>query len=301
MIALWKKTQGWKLPLLALIGLTFALVSVLGRAEVPPKEPVTMPPVSPYAQSVVGIGVIEPQSEIVAIGSEIPGVVREVHVKVGDKVSKGAPLFSIDQRDIDAQIAVLEAALISARVQADDADFQYKIVQNMGDKRAVAKEDFSRRKYAAQLAAARIVEAEAQLNQARTTKDRMTIKAPIDGAVLSVDIRDGEYAIAGATSMPMIRMGDLSRLHVRVEFDEENAASLSQAAAVKAYLRGDTSKVYDLSFIRFEPFVAPKQNLAVAGQRVDTRVIEAVYALPDDVQNLLIGQQMDVFVEKPVQ
>jgi RND family efflux transporter MFP subunit len=298
MHALWKKTQGWKLPLLGFIGLTFALFSVLGRAEAPPKQPIVTPPVAPFDSSIAGIGVTEPKSELIAIGTELPGVVRQVHVKVGDKVIKGAPLFSIDQRDIDAQVAVLEATLQSTKVQAEDAAQQFKLVENVKDKRAVAQDDYNRRKFAEALSNARVAEIEAQLNALKITKERLNVVAPNDGTILDINIRPGEFAAAGFLSEPLIRMGDLSTLHVRVEIDEENAAHLSENSPAKAYKRGDTLKTYPLTFVRFEPYIAPKQNLAVTGQRVDTRVIQVIYAFPDETKDLFIGQQMDVFIEE---
>jgi len=297
MIKLWKKTEGWKLPLLGIVGLIFALVSVLGRAEVPPKEPITMPPVALYQDSVAGIGIVEPQSELISIGTEISGVARDIHVEVGDQVIKGTPLFSLDQRDIDAQIATLEATLNSVKVQAEDAQAQFQIVEDINDKRAVSKDDYNRRRYSALLNKARVAETEAQLHQARTTKERLTVTAPVDGTILDINIRPGEFAAAGVLNEPLIRMGDLSTLHVRVEFDEENTIHISGEAKAKAYKRGDTSKIYPLTFVRFEPYVAPKQNLAVAGQRVDTRVLQVIYTLPEG-SDLMAGQQMDVYIEE---
>lgn len=297
MIKLWQKTEGWKLPLLALMGLAFALVSVFGREEKPPKEPLVMPPVAQYEASIAGLGIVEPKSELISIGTELSGIVRDIYVMVGDKVNKGAPLFSLDQRDIEAQINTLEAALKSAEIQAEDTRVQFKIVESVSDKRAVSKDDYNRRKFAADLSKARVSEIEAQLEQAKITKERLTVTAPIDGTILDINIRPGEFAAAGFLDEPLIRMGDLSGLNIRVEFDEENAAKISDKASAKAYKRGDTSQLYPLSFERFEPYVAPKQNLAVAGQRVDTRVLQVIYSLPER-PNLLVGQQMDVYVDE---
>lgn len=296
MTKLWNYMQGWKMPLLALIGFIFALVSVLGRAEVPPKMPMNMPPLAVFEDNIAGIGVVEPKSEVIAIGTELPGVVREIHVKVGEGVKKGEPLFSLDQRDINAQIISLEATLRSAKIQAEDFAAQFKLIEDVSDNRAIAKDDYNRRKYASALSKARIDEIKAQLNQARITKERLTVTAPIDGTLLDVNIRPGEFASAGNLNDPLMRIGDLSTLHVRAEFDEEIAAHISKDAPVYAYKRGDTSKTYALRFVRFEPYITPKQNLAVTGQRVDTRVMQVIYALPSDA-HLLSGQQMDVYVQ----
>lgn len=292
------KTKGWKLPVIAIIGMIFALITVLGRSEAPAKQPVAMPPQSSYETSIAGIGVVEPKSEIIAIGTELSGIVRTLHIQIGDVVKAGDPLFTLDQRDIDAQINTLEASLKSAKVQAEDAATQYALVKSVDDKRAVARDDYNRRKYGASLAKARVAEIESQWAQAATTKERLTVKAPIDGEILSIDIRPGEFAAAGAAATPLIRMGDTSTLHVRVEIDEENVVKFHPSSQAKGIKRGDAKTEIPLTFVRYEPFVRPKQNLAIAGQRVDTRVLQIIYAMPEGTKSVFVGEQMDIFINE---
>lgn len=292
-----KRISGWKLPILGAIGLVFALSSVLSRSDSASQELVTPPPATHYSHTVAGIGVIEPKSEIINLGVELPGVVRNVHVKVGEDVKKGTPLFTLDQRDIDAQIAALKASLAASQVQAADATSQYNLIASVKDKRAVARDEVNQRRFAKLLAAARVKELQAQLAQAIITKQRQIIKAPIDGRILELNARPGEYAAAGVLSNPLVRIGDVSTLHVRVEVDEENAICIRQGANAEALLRGDTSTKYPLTFVRFEPLVRAKQNLAAVGQRVDTRVLQVIYALAEKNQDVFVGQQMDVFIE----
>lgn len=294
---IWNKTNGWRLPVIALLSAVFALFSVLTRAEPPPKTPLVMPPQSGYETQVAGIGVVEPQSEVISIGSELPGIVRAVQVGVGDEVKAGDVLFTLDERDVDAQISALRAAVISAEIQAKDATAQYLIVKDINDDRAVSRDEVNRKQYGAELAKARVAEFQAQLNQALTTKARLSVKSPINGSILDVNIRPGEFAQTGFLAEPVLRLGDISTLHVRVEFDEENAVAINPEAQAKAIKRGDPAKSFPLKFVRVEPFVKPKQNLAVAGQRVDTRVLQVIYALPAEAQGVFTGQQMDVFVE----
>ncbi|MGE4349405.1 MAG: efflux RND transporter periplasmic adaptor subunit [Candidatus Berkiella sp.] len=291
-------SRGWKLPLFSLFALLFALITVIAREPAPKKEPITMPPVGQFASNLSGIGVVEPASEIISIGTEIGGVVRQVHVKVGDTVKKGALLFSLDQRDIDAQINILESALEVAKVQAEDAKAQFAIVKDITDTRAVAKDDYNHRKYSAELATARISETQARLKQARITKERLNTKAPIDGQILSINVRPGEFANAGPLNEPLIRMGDTQTLHVRVEIDEENAMWVKKSAPAKGLLRGDPKNAIPLKFVRFEPYIRPKQNLAVSGQRVDTRVLQIIYEIALKQSHGFVGEQMDVYIEK---
>jgi HlyD family secretion protein len=290
----------WKLPYIALIGLIFALIAVFGRAKSEVKVPPVTPPKGEYYKNIAGIGIVEPKSELISIGVGLAGVVSDVHIKVGDHVKKNDVLFTLDQRDINAQIVILEWSLDAARVQAEDANARFAIVNGMKDKRAVAKDDFNRRKFGKALAAVRVEEIKAQLNQARTTKERLVIKAPIDGQVLEVNIRPGEFAGAQALNQSLMRMGDVSTLHVRVEINEENASHILAESAAQGLRRGDTANPIALSFVRFEPYVKPKQNLAVANQRVDTRVLQVIYALSDKTGSVFVGQQMDIFIDDKI-
>lgn len=295
---LFKQLKKQFIPLLALVAFIFAMFSVFYTKPKPASQPLIEPPKTRFEQNVAGIGVIEPKSEIIAIGTELPGIVRIVHAEVGDVVKKDALLFTIDQRDIDAQIEVLNAGLKASQILADDAQAQLDVVNQIKDSRALSKDEYNRKKYARDLAGARVNEVQARLDQLQTTKERLSVKAPIEGVILEVNIRSGEFAVSGDAKQPLMRMGDISVLHARTEIDEQNAADINAKASAKGYLRGNSAKVIPLKFVRFEPYVKPKQNLNISGQRVDTRVIQVIYELPKDLENIFVGQQMDVFIEK---
>src|SRR5262245_35876178 len=90
------------------IGATAALVVHLNG-----QSPVAVPPIDPspkpYAVSVAASGIIEALSENVSIGVPDAGLVTQVHVKVWDHVQEGQPLFTLDTRELQAQLAVNEA------------------------------------------------------------------------------------------------------------------------------------------------------------------------------------------------
>jgi RND family efflux transporter MFP subunit len=293
-----RKIRGYKLPLLALVAVIFALVTVFSRPSAPAREPIVTPPHGGFSSSVAGIGVVEPKSELIDISTELAGVVRNVPVTVGQQVKKGDPLFVLDQREIDATILRLEASLEAARIKQQDAAAKFALIASVKDKRAIAQDDYNQRRYARDFAIAEVKQIGAALNEANTTKARLTVRAPMDGQVLQVNIHPGEFASAGVVEDPPMRMGDVSTLYVRVEFDEENASLVRADAPAEGFRRGDTKTAIPLNFVRFEPYVRPKINLAVAGQRVDTRVLQVIYALPPGRKDVFVGQQMDVFVAK---
>lgn len=149
-------------------------------------------------------------------------------------------------------------------------------------------------------AAARRDAALARRDRAAIDLDRATVRAPIAGTVLRVNVRPGEYAAPGVLAEPLIQLGAVETLHVRVDIDETDAWRVRAGAAATAQLRGNAAIRVRLVFVRLEPMVTAKRNLAGGQQeRVDTRVMQAIYAFDPAAFPALVGQQVDVFIEAP--
>jgi hypothetical protein len=128
--------------------------------------------------------------------------------------------------------------------------------------------------------------------------ERLVVRAPTDCTVLQVDVRKGEFAPSGALEQPLVLVGDLAVLHVRVDVDENDAWRLVPGAPARAYVRGNSRLSTDLRFVRVEPYVVPKRSLTGdSTERVDTRVLQAIYAFDPAGLRVYVGQQMDVFIE----
>ena len=96
----------------------------------------------------------------------------------------------------------------------------------------------------------------------------------------------------------MILMGDLHPLHVRVDIDEHDAPRFRPGAPARASLRGKPEVQYPLRFVRVEPYVVPKKSLTGDNtERVDTRVLQVIYALDVGDRPIYVGQQLDVFID----
>ena len=289
----------WKLPLFAVVALVFTGTTVWRKPE--PLMPLhTPPPVAPYDHSVAGVGVIEPCSETLNLGSDLPGIVRRVFVQTGQVIPQGAPLFELDRRDNQAELHV-------ARITCLDAQAHFDLAKRIKDSPALSRDEWQQRQFNLDFARAKVKEAEAALARAEVTGERLMVRAPLAGHVLEINVHEGEYVASGPYAQgmedtpgltdPPVRMGDLTRLQVRVEVDEENSPRVSAQAPARGFLRGDAQRAIPLTFVGFEYFVSPKQNVSALGQRVDTRVLRIIYALPPDHKNIFVGQQMDVFID----
>jgi multidrug resistance efflux pump len=148
-----------------------------------------------------------------------------------------------------------------------------------------------------------VKQAQAQVEQDKTTLDLLQVKAPVDGTILQVNVRPGEY-VAASPGQALMMMGGLKPLHVRVNIDEEDIPRLRLGAPARAKMRGDAQQEeIPMTFVRLEPYVLPKTSLTGTNiERVDTRVVQVIYAIDPDhklvrKQKVLVGQLLDVFID----
>ncbi len=153
-------------------------------------------------------------------------------------------------------------------------------------------------------ASAQVAVAQARRDEAATALERLTVRSPIDGMVLSVAIRAGEFASAGPQAPTLIAVGVVSPMHLRVEIDELDAWRFDRKAPAVAMLRGAEKRTFPLRFVRIVPQVQPKRTLSGdMGERTDTRVMQVIYAVEPSSSAeagapLLTGQVLDVFIER---
>lgn len=338
------------LPLLALAAMTLAIYNVAGNyVKSAPPAPPSPPAVAPFETCVAGNGVVEPRSENIAIGSLVSGVVTEVFARVNQHVDRGAPLFTIDDRQLQSALKVRQAELQMAKAAlkrleslprpeelppsaakiaeakvnlAAQDDLRKRAIQ-LEQRHAMPIEDRIAREMAWQakkeqlarfeaedallragawepdkeLARAAVTKAQAEVDQAMTDIARLTVRAPIAGDVLQVNVRAGEFVNSLQTA-PLVVFGDVQTLHVRVDIDENDIPRFAMQAPARACVRGDSRKSYAMTFVRVEPYVVPKRSLTGdSSERIDTRVLQVIYALAPGERSVYVGQQLDVFVD----
>ncbi len=217
-----------------------------------------------------------------------------------------------------------EARVAAAESLVADWTEQLHLAESLSDKRAISAEEINRRTFGLKGSAARLAEERASLAQLKAGAwapelaiarakagsaaasahsvevelERLVVRAPLDCTVLQVNVRKGEFAPSGALSEPLVLVGDISVLHVRVDIDENDAWRLAPGAAARAYVRGNSQLSTELGFVRVEPYVVPKRSLTGdSTERVDTRVLQAIYSFDPKSLPVYVGQQMDVFIE----
>jgi multidrug resistance efflux pump len=222
---MWRKAI---LPALALAMLFFAVYHVSRAQQIKPRPaPPAAPPRTPFPDGVAGSGIVEPESENIAIGSAFPGIVAEVNVRVGDRVKKNQVLFRLDDRQLRAELKYREANLASAEAQLEklealprpeerppskakveearannlDQQDQFRRAQVLYAQRVINEEELVRRRQAAQMA-------EQQL-RTREAEDQL-----LDAGAWEPDKKVARAAVALARAQLQQTRTDLERLEV---------------------------------------------------------------------------------------
>jgi multidrug resistance efflux pump len=147
------------------------------------------------------------------------------------------------------------------------------------------------------IAHAAVALARAQVEQTKTDLERALVRAPVDGDVLQVNVRRGEY-VGTPPSQALVVLGNVHLLHVRVDIDEHDIPRFQAGQPARASLRGHPQSEYPLRFVRIEPYVIPKKSLTGdSSERVDTRVLQVIYSLDASDKPIYVGQQLDVFID----
>ena len=319
----------WALPLLAVVLAAVAIRFVAtGRGEQAPvvakQTPATPPPENASSGSVAAVGVVQPSSELIAIATSVPGVVKTVNVRVGDSVKPGQLLFTLDDREAAAELRSRESSLTfvrqslrTAEIDAAERLSSLRLYESIGDPRAMTQDELTRRRFAVQAADARLAAAKAQIDQAQAQVNQASTavalrqvmtpgrsSAPESGAtadntlqVLQIKLRAGEFAPAMQLGEPLMTLGAVQPLHVKIDVDEADISRADFASDATLSPRGAPNLRARARFVRTEPLVVPKRSLTNSmTERVDTRVLQLVYELPKTAHGFYVGQQVEAFI-----
>ncbi|HQF38026.1 MAG TPA: efflux RND transporter periplasmic adaptor subunit [Opitutaceae bacterium] len=207
-----------------LFGTLFCLRAAPAEAPTAPTAVAT--PVAPSAavdpaRLVKASGVIKPQvGAEVRVGSQLSGVVRRLHVQVGDTVAAGQRLAELDDRELLAlhAKAVADHRLALAELHYAAANLERQ--RAIAAARAISAGDLDMAERAHAVAGQQVAAAQAAVDYAQIQLDRAIITAPIGGVVASVATQEGETVSASFSAPTFVTLIDLRRLEVWAYVDE---------------------------------------------------------------------------------
>jgi macrolide-specific efflux system membrane fusion protein len=194
--------------------------------------------------TVIATGVIRPQvGAEVRVGSRVSGILRELHVTIGDFVSEGFLLAVLDPTEFEARRGEAEARLETATAERNYWELELGRARDMLPEAVITQAEFDAVERSFNTAAAQVSQAEAALESAEIQLGFTRITAPIGGVVASVSTQVGETVAASFASPTFVTIIDLDRLEVWAYVDETDIGrvEVGQAATftVDTYMGTD--------------------------------------------------------------
>jgi RND family efflux transporter MFP subunit len=214
-------------------------------AEAAPETTAATAPVIDVPVVKASVGTIEASLEIsgtltprsrVAVKPKLPGTLEQVLVDIGDPVTMGQTIATLDRREIDAQVdasvaavAVAKASLDSTEAALANAVLEHDRAKNLFEKGALPRQrlegaDTAHRAGVAQrdLATANLAQANAALRRAREVLRNVTVTSPVTGYVVERNYDAG--AIPG--DLPIVVVADLRQMKLEAGVSELDAGRL---------------------------------------------------------------------------
>ncbi len=233
------------------------------------------------------------------------GQIAHLRVKKGQRVRKGQVLLELWDDDLHAQEQLSQDQLkvSQSRVQevcglAEAAQRDALRSQELREKGFISAQmldralaDAAARKASCTSARGDIEQSRSRISMARSTLERMTLRAPFDGVVADISGELGEYATPsppGILTIPAIDLIDDSCLYVSAPIDEVDAAKLKVGQNSRITLDAVKGRTYAGKVRRIAPYVLDLEKQA------RTVEVEVEFSGLDKSENLLVGYSADV-------
>lgn len=181
----------------------------------------------PVPIDVDSIGMVTPISSV-ALKSRVETTIVGVHFEDGARVKEGDLLFTLDARQIDAQIAQAEGNLARDRTQLAAAERDLKRYTELIGKGATTQVNVDNAKTASDNASATIQADEALLDNLKVQKSYTLIKSPISGRISAASVKIGNF-VRPADAAPLAIINQMAPVYVTFAIPQRVLSDLRDA------------------------------------------------------------------------
>jgi RND family efflux transporter MFP subunit len=204
----------------------------------------------PVPVDVDSIGTVTPISSV-ALKSRVETTIVSVHFEDGAKVSEGDLLFSLDARQIDAQIEQAEGMLAKDQAQLEGAQRDLRRFSDLIGKGATTQVNVDNAKTQADILIGTIKADQSALDNLKVQKSFTIIRAPFSGRISAANVKIGNF-VRPADTAPLAVINQMAPVYVTfaipqrvlVELREAMAAGDSRViATIPGHQRAEDGKV----------------------------------------------------------
>jgi multidrug resistance efflux pump len=179
------------------------------------------------------------RADIVQIVADVSGLITEVPVRDNQHVQRGQLLLVVDRARYELALAQAEAELQTQKALLSEAVRERNRNLKLGA--LVAKEGAEQSASRVEQLMAAVAEAVSRRDLARLNLERTTVTATVDGAVTNMELRPGDYAVAGK---PLMALVDADSLHVDGYFEETKLDRVHVGDRAEVLLMGQSRPMF---------------------------------------------------------
>lgn len=182
------------------------------------------------------------------ISTRMMGFVTNVHVKVGDHVSKGQLLVSINNTDIVAKEGQVKAGIIQAKAGLKNAEKDYNRFKTLLTQNSASQKELDDMTTRYEVAKAQLEAANQMQNEVNAHLSYSNIRAPFSGTITGKYINNGDMANPG---MPLVSLEAPGKFVATAMIPETEISNIKKGTAVQVLVKSTetqlTGKVSEVS------------------------------------------------------
>jgi membrane fusion protein, multidrug efflux system len=184
----------------------------------------------PVPVDVDAIGTVTPISSV-ALKSRVETTIVSVHFEDGAKVNQGDLLFTLDARQIDAQIEQAEGMLARDQAQLEGAQRDVRRYSDLIGKGATTQVSLDNAKTQADILIGTIKADQSALDNLKVQKSYTTIRAPFSGRISAANVKVGNF-VRPADTAPLAVINQMAPVYVTFAIPQRVLVDLREAMAV---------------------------------------------------------------------
>jgi RND family efflux transporter MFP subunit len=200
-----------------------------------PAIPVTVSSISENENSgyVTASGKVEAEKSA-NLSTRMMGYVTKLNVKVGDKVNAGQLLLSINNTDLQAKKAQVDASILQATAANTNAKKDYDRFVNLFKQQSASQKELDDMTARYEMSKAGLEAAKQMRNEVMAQFSYANISAPFSGVVTNTFIKQGDMANPG---MPLLSIEGSSKLQVVAMVSESDITGIENGMPVMVLVK----------------------------------------------------------------
>lgn len=224
-------------------------------------------------------------AQVTTLSFETPGKLEAIDLSVGQLVSKGEIVASLDRKALEIQLDTSRAATQQAQVNAENSAATYERLNTLLQSGTTTRASVDDARTKMQADTAQLVQAQKQQENAEENLSQADLKAPFDGIINSVEVES--FANVGVgTPVATFYQADAFEASFSVNYIVSQQLVVGKEATIR---------------LADNPSIALSGIVSELGSRADTvSSFPLVIKLTETVPELKAGMAIEVAIEFPV-